>query len=147
MNIAAEYATDLTVNEAEYRGLLLGFDLLADQARERIIICGDSNLVIRHMRGEIDCKAPGLQLLRHKAMEKLRSWPIHEFLHMKRNWNQSADLLASNALQQEKSKMPVSDQDRQNLHSLNRLDESLTPKSVDRVVNIAAITRSAVRIR
>ena len=27
---AAEYATDLTVNEAEYRGLLLGFDLLAE---------------------------------------------------------------------------------------------------------------------
>ena len=33
VNFAAEYATDLTVNEAEYRGLLLGFDLLADQAR------------------------------------------------------------------------------------------------------------------
>ena len=27
---AAEYATDLKVNEAEYRGLLVGFDLLAD---------------------------------------------------------------------------------------------------------------------
>ena len=42
---------DLTVNEAEYRGLLLSFDLLADQARGRMIICGDSNLVIRQMRG------------------------------------------------------------------------------------------------
>ena len=84
---ASEYATDLTVNEAEYRGLLLGFDLLENQTRGRVIICGDSNLVIRQMRGEIDCKAPGLQLLRLKAMEKLRSWPIHEFLHMKRDWN------------------------------------------------------------
>ena len=96
VNVAAEYATDLTVNEAKYRGLRLGFDLLADQARGRIIICGDSSLVIRQMRGEIDCKAPGLQLLRHKAMEKLRSWPIQEFLHMKRDWNQSADRLARN---------------------------------------------------
>ena len=43
VNAAAEYATDLIVNEAEYRGLLLGFDLMADQARGRIIICGDSN--------------------------------------------------------------------------------------------------------
>ena len=85
VNVAAEYATDLTVNEAEYRGLLLGFDLLTDQARGRIIICSDSGLVIRQMRGEIDCKAPGLQFLRHKAMEKLRSWPFHEFLHMKRD--------------------------------------------------------------
>ena len=30
MIAAAKYATDLTVNEAEYRGLLLGFDLLAE---------------------------------------------------------------------------------------------------------------------
>ena len=41
--------------------------------------------------------------------------------------------------------MTVSDQDRQNLHSLNRLDELLTTKSVDRVVKKAAVTRSAVR--
>ena len=41
--VASEYTPDLTVNEAEYRGLLLRFDLLADQARGRVIICGDSN--------------------------------------------------------------------------------------------------------
>ena len=70
------------MNEIEYHGLLLDFDLLADQTRGRIIICGVSNLVIRQMRGEIDCKVLGLQLIRHKAMEKLRSWPIYEFLHM-----------------------------------------------------------------
>ena len=52
-------------------------------------------LVIRHMRREMDCKAPGLQLPRHKAMEELRSWPTHEFLHVKRDWNASADRLAS----------------------------------------------------
>ena len=48
---AAKHATDLTVNEAEYRELLLGFDRLADKTRGRIIICGDSNLVIRPIRG------------------------------------------------------------------------------------------------
>ena len=81
---AAEYATDLIVNEAKYRGSQLVFDLYADQTRGRIIICGDYNLVIRQTRGETDCKAPGLNLLRHKAMERLRSWPNHAFLHMKR---------------------------------------------------------------
>ena len=95
MAAASEVLPDLTVNEAEYRGLLLCFDLLTDQTRGRVIICGDSNLVIRQIRGEIDCKAPGLQLLRHKAMEELRSWPKHEFLHVKRDWNASADRLAS----------------------------------------------------
>ena len=84
---------DLTVNAAEYRGLLLGLDLLDTHTRGQIIICGESNLVIRQMRGEIDCKAPGLKLLQHKAMQRLQSWPKHEFLHMKRDWNQSADRL------------------------------------------------------
>ena len=43
--------------------------------------------------------------------------------------------------------MTASDQDRQKIHSLNRLDVLLTPKSVDRVVKISAVTRSAVRRR
>ena len=57
---ASELVPDLTVNEAEYIGLLLCFDLMTDQTRGRVIICVDSNLVIRQMRGDIDCKAPGL---------------------------------------------------------------------------------------
>ena len=51
---ASEFAPDLTVNEAEYRGLLLCFDLLTNQTRGRVTICEDSNLVIGQMRGEID---------------------------------------------------------------------------------------------
>ena len=38
----SEFAENLTVNEAEYRGLLLVLDLMADQTRGRVIICGDS---------------------------------------------------------------------------------------------------------
>ena len=30
-----------TVNKADYRGLLLGFDLLEDRKQSRVIICGD----------------------------------------------------------------------------------------------------------
>ena len=95
--VESRYALDLTVNEAEYYDLLLCFELLANLDRGRVILCGDSNLVIRQMRGEIDFKAPGLQLLKHKALDRFRSWPSHEFLHMKRAWNQSADRLASTA--------------------------------------------------
>lgn len=145
ISAASEYATDLTVNEAEYRGLLLCFDLLADQAKGRVIICGDSNLVIRQMRGEIDCMAPGLQLLRRKAMDKLRAWADHDFLHMKREWNQSADRLASEALQSKRGMVVVDEGYRQDLMSLNRLDELLKPKRVDHIVKLAAITRSAVQ--
>ncbi|GMF41751.1 unnamed protein product [Phytophthora fragariaefolia] len=144
---ASDYAPDLTVNEAEYHGLLLSFDLLKKLDRGRLVVCGDSNLVIRRMRGEIDCKAPGLQLLRQKALDQLRSWPQHEFLHMKREWNQSADRLASTALHQEERAHPTSDEDRQALITLNRLNELLKQKVTDPVARVTAVTRSARRRR
>ncbi|GMF51289.1 unnamed protein product [Phytophthora fragariaefolia] len=144
---ASEYKTNLTVNEAEYRGFLLCFDLLAKQHvdRNRLIICGDSNLVIRQMRGEIECKAPNLKLLRQKAMEKLRSWPNHEFQHVKRDWNQSADKLASAALQREAGEQVTAQTDIDDLATLNRLAELLVPHSQISVLKIAATTRARQR--
>ncbi|OWY99401.1 reverse transcriptase, partial [Phytophthora megakarya] len=95
------YAEGLTVNEAEYHGLLLCLDLLEGTDPLRLMICGDSNLVIRQVRGEIDSKAAGLTLLRQKALDKLRIRPDHELVHVERDWNGSADSLASAALQRQ----------------------------------------------
>ena len=67
------------------------------------------------------------------------------FLTLKRDWNQSADRLASEALQRENGVTDVTEQERQNLITLNRLDELLLPNQTDRVVKVAAITRSAAR--
>ena len=60
-------------------------------------------------------------LLRHRTMEKLRSWSAHEFLHMNRESNQSADQLASEALRQDKGTVVISDQDHKDLITINRL--------------------------
>ncbi|OWZ03167.1 reverse transcriptase, partial [Phytophthora megakarya] len=87
------YVEGLTVNEAEFHDLLLCLDLLEGTNPLRLVICGDSNLVIRQVRGEIDCKAPGLTLLRQKALDRLRIRPDHELVHVKRDWNGSADSL------------------------------------------------------
>ncbi|OWY90947.1 LOW QUALITY PROTEIN: reverse transcriptase [Phytophthora megakarya] len=65
--------------------------LLKNLDPRRLVICGVSNLVIRQVRSEIDCKAPDLQLLRQRALDRLRTWPDHELLHVKRDWNGSAD--------------------------------------------------------
>ena len=59
------------MNEADYQELLLSCELLAEQTRGRVIIREDFNLVIRQMRAEIDCKAPGMQLLRLKNLDDL----------------------------------------------------------------------------
>uniref|UniRef100_H3H554 Uncharacterized protein n=1 Tax=Phytophthora ramorum TaxID=164328 RepID=H3H554_PHYRM len=144
---ASEFTVDLTVNEAEYRGLLLGFKLLSDQDKGRVIICGDSNLIIRQMRGEIDCKAPGLQVLREKAMGRLKAWPTHDLLHVKRDWNQSADRLASTALQREAGAIVSAEGEIDDLIAINRLGEVLKTANDDSIVQVTAVTRSARRTR
>ena len=113
--------TEATVNEAECEGLLLGFLLLENLERRRLVVCGDSNLVVRQMRGEIECKAQGLTVRRAKALEKLSSWPVHEFLHMKREWNQSADRLANAALQQQRGVEIIPEEEWKDLEEINRL--------------------------
>ena len=99
------------------------------------------------MRGEIDCKAPGLQLLRHKAMEELRSWLRHDFLYVIRDWNASADRQAREALLKEKGGIVTDDNDCQDLVTLNRLDELLVPRKKNQQVRVDAITRAAARRR
>ncbi|OWZ10119.1 reverse transcriptase [Phytophthora megakarya] len=138
------YTEGLPVNEAEYHGLFLCLDLLEGTDPLRLVICGDSNLVIRHVRGEIDCKAHGLTLLRQKALDRLRIRPDHELVHVKRDWNGSADSLASAATtmwSRDRNHSEIQD-----LITLNRLDEIL----VDAAVQISAVTsrskaRSGVR--
>ncbi|KAG3087769.1 hypothetical protein PI124_g14918 [Phytophthora idaei] len=113
--------------------------------RGRLIICGDSSLLIRQMRGEIECKAPGLTPLRKRALDRLRSWPTHELLHVKRSWNQSADRLASTALQQQKGTTVTSEVDWEDLITLNRLPELLLPKDEEPIARVVAATRSRSR--
>ncbi|OWZ08871.1 reverse transcriptase [Phytophthora megakarya] len=141
------YLESLTVNEAEYNGLILGLDMLESLDRRRLVVCGDSNLVIRQVRGEIESKAPGLTLLKRKALHRLRKWSDHELVHVKRDWNGSADSLASTALQRqggiEIQEMPGY----QDLVTLNRLDEILIPKTENPVVRVAAVTTRAGRAR
>ncbi|POM58035.1 LOW QUALITY PROTEIN: Reverse transcriptase [Phytophthora palmivora] len=140
------YAEGLTVNEAEYHGLLLCLDLLSSVDHKRVVFCGDSNLVIRQVRGEIDCKAPGLTILKQRALDRLKDSPDHELVHVKRDWNGSADSLANAALQRQGGVKIESDEDKQDLITLNRLDEVLVVKRTDQAAQITAVvTRSGPR--
>ncbi|KAE9306181.1 hypothetical protein PR003_g21303 [Phytophthora rubi] len=143
---ASGWKADMTVNEAEYSGILLCFDLLEDQDRTRLVICGDSNLVIRQMKGEIDCKAPALTLLSQKALRQLGTWPVHDLLHVKRAWNASADSLASAALQREAGVI-VQEQNWDDLVMLNRLPEILTATTEETTLRVSAMaTRSRRKV-
>ncbi|OWZ06147.1 reverse transcriptase [Phytophthora megakarya] len=145
------YSEGLTVNEAQYHGLLLCLDLLEGLDPQRLVICGDSNLVIRQVQSEIDCKAPGLTLLRQRALDRLRTWPDHELLHVDLASLSTADSLASDALQRQCGIEIESDAEIQELLTLNRLDEVLIVKVEEEIVRVSAVTtrskaRSGVRV-
>ncbi|KAE8981574.1 hypothetical protein PR001_g23963 [Phytophthora rubi] len=106
-------------------------DLLEGETQQRLVVCGDSNLVIRQVRGEIDCKAPGLTLIRQKALDRLLAWPDYELLHVKRDWNGSADSLAGAALHRQAGIEVEEDSDSENRVTLNRLEEILAVKEVE----------------
>ncbi|OWZ07070.1 reverse transcriptase, partial [Phytophthora megakarya] len=101
---ASGYVEGLTVYEAEYRGMLLGISLLDALDVARLIICGGSNLEIRQMRGEMDCK---------------------------RDWNASADMLAGQALQRQEDNDVYNARELEDLRTLNRLGEVVRPTTHD----------------
>ncbi|KAJ8561987.1 hypothetical protein ON010_g7690 [Phytophthora cinnamomi] len=101
------YVEGLTANEEEYHGLLLCMDLLEGEDPRKLVICGDSNL---------------------KALDRLRIWPHHEQVHVKRDWNSSADSLACAALQRQGGILVDEAKDLEDLEdlvTLNCLDEIL----------------------
>ncbi|KAE9079607.1 hypothetical protein PF010_g22698 [Phytophthora fragariae] len=126
---ASGYDVDLTGNEAEYRGLLLALDLLKGLDVQREIVCGDSNLANWQLRDEMDCKALGLQLLRKKCRDQLKTLPKVELFHVRQDWNASADLIAGQALQRQAGMRIVEEQTLADLVTLNRLGELLDPMS------------------
>ncbi|KAI9991072.1 hypothetical protein PInf_018693 [Phytophthora infestans] len=94
------------------------------------------------VRGEIDCKAPALTLLRQKVMVHLRGWMNHELVHVKRDWNASADSLASAALRNQCGVEVEREAEHQDLVTLNRLDEVVVVGSEKKTVQGVRIERT-----
>ena len=94
------------------------------------------------MRGEIKCKASGLASLRARALSKLRSWISHDILHVKRDWNQSADQLASEALHRQGGVESIPKEEWLGFEEINQLPELLVPRDPSLTAKIFAVIRS-----
>merc|ERR1719164_10492 len=73
-----------TSNEAEYIGMIEGLQAALKQGMKRLLVKGDSELVIRHMQGSYAVRALNLQhLFKHaKALE--RRFTKIDFTHIDR---------------------------------------------------------------
>jgi ribonuclease HI len=87
-----------TNNHAEYAGLILGLQQAIEFGIKRMIVEGDSLLVISQMTGKYKCKSPNLIELYEKAKELEKQFEELHFNHILRNENKRADQLSNIAV-------------------------------------------------
>jgi ribonuclease HI len=96
-----EYIGETTNNVAEYRALLLALEEARLQAPEgALTVYSDSELLVRQLNGAYKVKAEHLRPLYLEASRRLRAFPGVRILHVGREENRKADLLANLAIDQ-----------------------------------------------
>jgi ribonuclease HI len=90
--------TDVTMNDAEYSGLLNGLRLALARGISEIVIVGDSRIAIQQAQGLINCNQPNLQrkLAEYEVLKD--KFKRVRLVHVKREFNQAADYLTSKTL-------------------------------------------------
>jgi ribonuclease HI len=94
----SEYLKFGTCNQAEYSALLLGLNTAKEMGIRRIVVQGDSQLVIKQLKGEFRVKNEGLRTFWTKAKVLLNEFEQCQFTHIPREENGKADALANSAM-------------------------------------------------
>jgi ribonuclease HI len=90
-----------TNNVAEYRALIFGIEKAAELGASELELVGDSELVVKQVRGEYRVKDAGLKPLHSAAQKALGNFAEWEIRHVKRERNAEADALVNQALDAE----------------------------------------------
>ncbi len=89
---------EATNNVAEYRALLLGIERARQLGASDLELVGDSELVVRQVRGEYKVKDAGLKPLHAQVMQALSGFDSWSIRHVRREHNADADRLVNEAL-------------------------------------------------
>ncbi|MCC6241104.1 MAG: ribonuclease HI family protein [Phycisphaerales bacterium] len=87
-----------TNNVAEYRALIAAMEQAKTLGAKRILIHGDSELIVRQMTGQYRVKSPDLKPLYDQAQELFHSFTQASIGHNRRHRNTLADRLANLAM-------------------------------------------------
>jgi ribonuclease HI len=93
-----QYLGEMPNNQAEYRALILGLQLVTARQPAAVNIYMDSELVVRQMTGVYRVRDATLQQLYREAMALVKALPHVTFTHVRRAQNALADRLANQAL-------------------------------------------------
>jgi len=87
-----------TNNRAEYEALVAALEVARDYGFDEVEIRGDSELIVKQVRGEYDTNDPDLRERRVRVHELLRAFDDWSITHVPREINERADELANDAL-------------------------------------------------
>ncbi|WP_248515084.1 ribonuclease HI [Salinarchaeum laminariae] len=89
---------ETTNNRAEYEALIRALEVAQNYGFDDLDVFGDSELVLKQIRGEYDVNVPELRERRVRAMELLQQFEEWSLQHVPRELNDRADALANEAL-------------------------------------------------
>lgn len=87
-----------TNNVAEYRALLLGIERAVELGASELELVGDSELIVRQVKGEYKVKDATLRELHAKVKRALGGFDRWSIRHVRREHNADADRLVNEAL-------------------------------------------------
>ncbi|MDX6610427.1 MAG: ribonuclease [Solirubrobacterales bacterium] len=87
-----------TNNVAEYKALLLGVGMAASLGASEIELVGDSELVVKQVKGEYKVKDATMRELHAQVKAALRDFDSWSIRHVRREHNAEADRLVNEAL-------------------------------------------------
>ena len=91
-----------TNNQAEYEALIGALEAARDYGYDELHVRGDSELIVKQIRGEYDTNNPQLREKRVCALELLSSFEEWTLEHVPREANSRADDLANEALDRDR---------------------------------------------
>ena len=92
-----KYLGETTNNVAEYEALLMGLKYAQKEKLKHLTIYADSELMVKQVRGEYRVKNKRLNILYQQVMELLPFFD-YRMVHVRRERNKIADLLANEAI-------------------------------------------------
>jgi ribonuclease HI len=87
-----------TNNVAEYRALLLGIKRAAALGATELELVGDSELIVKQVKGEYKVKDTTMRELHAQVKEALRGFEAWSIRHVRREHNAEADRLVNEVL-------------------------------------------------
>lgn len=92
---------DATNNQAEYEALVAVLDVARSYGFDEVEIRGDSELILKQVRGEYSVNDPELREYRIRVHELLEAFDSYSLSHVPREINERADTLANEAFEHE----------------------------------------------